>query len=311
MSKRERMLAAVIGLLLGYFAIDRLVRRAILAPLQDKRDAAAVAETQLKDLVHKATAARDAEFDLNWWRKMALPADVSIASACYQDHLRTLLEKAGIKLSNVAPTKVLGRDDRPLEFKVDAKAELGPIVRFLRLFYASDVLHRIEVLRLNPIVAAGRIKEIDLSLTIEAMSLMDAAAKKGLPELSEADRNRRRALRPPDDCQLVVQKNPFQPTRLVEARKERETKGDEPRDYVVRGLLRTDDNAILMLSNKKNSRSLEVTQGDYLRVAGIDAKVVEILADEAILSIDGKLGRVGLGDDLGSWKQLENPPQSQ
>jgi hypothetical protein len=311
MSKRERLLAAVIGLLLGFLAIDRLVRRAILAPLEAKRDAAAAAELQLKDLHRRANAAHDAEFDLNWWRKTALPADVSIASACYQDHLRTLLEKAGIKLPNVTPAAVLGRDDRPLEFRVAAKAELGQVIRFLQLFYDSDVLHRIELLRLNPVVADGRIKEIDVSVTIEAMSLSDAVTKTGLPQLSEADRNRRRALCPPEGYEFFVQKNPFQPTRLVEARREREAKGEDRRDYVVRGLLRTDRNATLMVANKKTNSSQEVNQGDYLRVADINAKLVEVLDDHAVLLIDGKLGRVGLGDNLGSWKQLENPTQSQ
>ena len=90
-------------------------------------------------------------------------------------------------------------------FNVSGRGNLQQVVMFLYKFYSADFLHRIERLSINPIKDT---RQLDVSFTVEAVSLPGSANVERLPDRT----SERLALAHLDDyTEPILERNLFGP----------------------------------------------------------------------------------------------------
>lgn len=310
MNQRERLLGIGVAALLGYLAIQSIVKSRILEPLRAKDAELTALAQQVKDRQAALAAARDAQFDIEQWRTRSLPGNVSVAQTLYQDFLRDLLDKAGIAKPKVTPAAPIPQADhyRRLPFSISARAELGQLAHFLHSFHATGMLHQIRRLVLKPNVEEGKIQGFDVTLGIEAAALPDAKEKEKLPVPAPPPGKKPDAT-PLDAFALFSEKNIFQPTTLVGAAEKNkegpaESETDERADWFITATLEQGGVSKLWLTNKKTGKRIVAAEGEPIEVSGFRGKAVRIEPSAAVLKSGDKLGSVRLGQDLSAWKEV-------
>jgi len=190
MQKREKLLAMVavsmVAILVLYFAgnwaLDLVDAREKVHQDLERRNEA----KRLTILKGKIASERQAE-----WLRRSLPSDLQHAKALYQDWLLGQIKQAGLREPVVtpAPTRTAKRTDRKtsrrgrrrrpgshdvyhkLTVTIGCRGTLDQLTAFLYQIYHADHLHQVRRLHITPI---EKTRDLDLSLTIEALALPDA-----------------------------------------------------------------------------------------------------------------------------------------
>ena len=317
MNRREKILLGAVCAILGYLGLEWFIVNSVQGPIAAK-------EAQIEDLFGKIEAkrkelhaARIAQNDLARWRDRALPANVNLAQTAYQEFLRKLVEDVGIEAPTITPNAVFrnrkaGHFVR-LPFTLTAKCGLDQLTRLLHRFYGSGLLHQVRGLSLTPVITDDAVRTFDLTLTIEAASMRDAAAKDGLPNVppEAPDAPKLASL---DHYAVFESKNVFQPTKLVDkappppprvAEPVRAVVEDDREDYKVTGTVEVDGVATLWLGNDETNQPLFVPEGEYLDIPGMRAKVIKVSPREVLLEVDGRRGPLELGQTLAAWEAID------
>lgn len=189
MQKREKLLA-ILAVVLVLLAGGNWIAKILWAPISAR-------ESQVDTLRGEIRQARatlgpkkvlDEKYDQ--WTRKSLPSNLSRAQTKYLDWLNATL--AGVNLAHlgVEPSSsrpiVLGTARRGvgeishhvLTFVVKGNVTLENLSDFLYRFYQQDLLHRVTNLTVN---ANSDGKTVDVSITIEALSLPDATESDELP----------------------------------------------------------------------------------------------------------------------------------
>ena len=180
MNPRERVLAIAVGstvallvVLWGWYQIDRMYtfRRNGIASLEK-----GVADQKKIERQTIAASSR-----MRSYQERSLPPVPSVGRSVYQSWLQDQFDKAGITQPTV--TVKNGKEDKNLlmthEFTAISKGTLPQVVKLLHQFYSADYLHRVKRLTLKPIKDS---KELDITLDVEAVSLVKAPAASTLQE---------------------------------------------------------------------------------------------------------------------------------
>lgn len=185
MKHRQQILAAVFGALVLWFGGEWLVNNALKGPLQARRAEKKRLEEGIKKLKGEQKRIAAAETHLARSRTQSLPADPELARSLYQAWLVELVEKVRLSSPSVnsfepVSRRVRARGNRnttfyhTLSFSMRGRGTLEQITQFLFEFYRTDVLHQIRTLLISPLRDGN---QLDLSVTIDALSLPDAPTK--------------------------------------------------------------------------------------------------------------------------------------
>ncbi len=119
---------------------------------------------------------RKANQQLKRWQAQSLPSDPEIARSLYQAWLVGLVGRPGFISPNVDSSEPVTRKGLYSSLRFSARGRGTPeqLTRFLFDFYRADHLHHIESLNLTPV---PRSDELDIALSIEALSLPDGERK--------------------------------------------------------------------------------------------------------------------------------------
>ena len=149
-------------------------------------------------------ASQDAK-RLDQWQRRALPPDPVLARSLYQNWLRNLAARGNLRGITLTSNDVGTRRDQftRIPFKLRCRANLGDLVDFLYEFYSVGYLHQIRSMNIKPMPSS---RELDVSMTIEALSLPMADSKNQLPK--EAGQGLRLAKRS-DYREPIVSRNLF------------------------------------------------------------------------------------------------------
>jgi hypothetical protein len=301
-------MAIAVSCLLGYLAIQFVVKKNILEPLRAKDAEITNLVSQVAAKQKELYAAQDAEYDIRSWQARSLPADLSLAQTLYQDFLRQLLEEAEISRPKIAPSAPAsqGNHYRRLPFLITARTGLAQLTRFLHSFESAGYLHQIRRLAIKPVVTEGKLDGFDVSLSIEAASLPDATTEGKLPKKPE-----RPPLKVPTlaDVGVIAAKNVFQPTSLVEASVEvveeaKTEEKDERSSIYLTATLEENGVAKVWLTNRETNERSIIAEGEPISIGGMKGTVVEISAREVLFRVDDKVGAVRLGNNLASWSEV-------
>lgn len=316
MNQREKLLAGIVGIIVSAFGVRWFVDTKLVQPLKLKDMELANLNTKLEVAQQQFRHAKDAEFDINLWRSLALPANPSTAQTIYASYLETLLKFSGIDKPSISPpqARLAGSDYTRHRFTVNARMDLKQLARFLVGFYKTDALHQIRQLDLKPELEKDRLKDFNVTIGIDAVSMRDADAKVDMPKPKNPAYRNLFVDRKPEDFTLFASKNPFQPTKFVAANVARvEPKRTEERDdrgnYVMTGVVVSDGTPQLWLTDKSNNKKMFLTKGDDVKIPGFNGKVVEVNPHEALFEIANDIGVVRLGKSLASWAKLPQTAQ--
>jgi len=118
---------------------------------------------------------------LDIYRSRSLPSDPEEARRQYQNWLVDLAVEFDLEVKQ-ALTPTSSDVYERLRFTVTGEGDLMQMVEFLHEFYSVDYLHRISLMR---VTRDPRIKQLDLSFTVDALSLPTATNEKLTEEPSD------------------------------------------------------------------------------------------------------------------------------
>ncbi|MGL4464852.1 MAG: hypothetical protein ACRC1K_22080, partial [Planctomycetia bacterium] len=280
MNQREKVLGAVVVLIVGAYFAPKLFDGWLAAPLRAKDAELADLEKQVKNKLLERETTRDAEFDLGAWTAAALPGETNVAQTLYEEYLHQLLTTAKIEKPTVTPSAVQTKADHlvRLPFAVRMHCSLDQLADFLHRFYGTKLLHQVRRLSLKPIAPDGKTTpsdRFDVQLTVEAVSLADATAKDRLPAPSKGP-----SAPMPPEFTLFADKNVFRPTQLAPKGTDVAPAGATDRSQVVlTGSMVVDGAGKLWFTNRKTNTRLYVSVGEVLEAEGFRGDVVEASPD--------------------------------
>lgn len=146
------------------------------------------------------------------WEKTSLPTRPEAARSTYQRWLRDSAGKAKFRTTDIFSSEGQPRKGvyTIYPFRLEGRATLDQLTRFLHEFYTAPHLHQIRRLSLNPVDGG---KEFDLAITIEAAALATADRADRLAE----GRVARLALASADDYVRAIVRRRMEGERFVDA----------------------------------------------------------------------------------------------
>ncbi|QDU26153.1 hypothetical protein ETAA8_12270 [Anatilimnocola aggregata] len=210
MTDRERTLAIVVGVCVaivtlwfisGYYTSAVSYRTGQISSL----------DSQLKKQRLAVTETMKAAKKLSEYEARSLPPDTALARSAYQHWLLTKLEDAGLRDQVVSPSGQRPTGDIFVQqtFTVNGKGRYEQIVKLLYDIYRVDLLHRVSRVSIKPIKDS---KELDLQLTLDALSLRSAAPAN---DLTERPSQRLKLAKLEDYQNSIVGRNIFAPPNTV------------------------------------------------------------------------------------------------
>jgi len=177
---RERILALGVGslvvLLGGQVGLQR-VRHG----LEMKRQQIDLLDEEIGQqmlAVRRGSLARE---KLNALRPRSLPSNPELARDTYQSWLTQLESEVGLQGATITPSRDSQVQDAYTirEFNFNTRGRLDQLVELLHAFYASGFNHRISSLDVTP--DPQQPYALDIKMTIQALSLIDAPASQPPP----------------------------------------------------------------------------------------------------------------------------------
>jgi hypothetical protein len=330
LKRREKILAAAVVVLLLISAAPYLYNNSFapLGQLRESRDRLAKEVEDKKAKISRAHA--DAEL-LAQWQKQSLPWNHEVARSLYQTWLRGLVDRSGLRGAKVESTE--GQARRGIywkqRFSVTAQGTTEQLTKLLYEFYSAGYLHKIGRLTISPIKDADL---LELTISIETLSLPGADAKDGLP----SQKPKQLALAPLADYRQAFVRRKMEAAedgkeeRFVESGglfanyqpkpeppRQAETHEPEPqppafdlaKHTYVTATIEVDGRPQVWMDVRTKGDKLKLFEGDPFKIGDLDGKVLQIaLARRSVLlEIGGQQREVRLGNNL---EQGNTPPHT-
>ncbi len=180
MNKREKILAAMVGLLIlvgGVLYATSYVSQT----MANKNSQILNLETQIDQKQLAIRQSITAAERMTLYERRSLPPDLERARSLYQTWLLKVVTDVGLSEPNV--NVVSSQSHRglynQLGFTVSGRGDIRQLTRLLYSFYEADYLHRIRRLHVRRIQGS---RQLDIGLAIDAVSLPTATHMDSLSE---------------------------------------------------------------------------------------------------------------------------------
>jgi hypothetical protein len=262
-------------------------------------------------------AARDAK-RLAEWQRRSLPPEASLASSLYQNWLSRLTSRTNFHGTKLAANDLGVRRDQftRISLTLSARARLGDVVQFLYEFYTVGYLHQIRKIELKPIQNS---RDLDVSLSIEALSLPTAVSKDRLP--TEVSLGLHLANKP--DAKLADYRDPIVKRDLfsVYVRPEprrsppppRPPKTIDPGDLAYVTAITTDiyGTTEVWIGDRLAGKSWHLAEGESFTVGSVKGTVEAIRPEgqgEVVIEFDGHQRLLHIGESLHGGVEIPAQP---
>ena len=216
-------------------------------------------------------------------RARALPSNTELASSLYQSWLINLVTSLGVTNPKVDSTSPIAEDEiTRLQFTLRGKANLKQFTHLLFEFYRAGHLHKIRQITLTP---TGGSEQMDLSLTVEAVSLKNSDNETTLTSLP----SERLVFNRFEDYYGIPQRNLFgkgilsptiRSTRLTAITSDRFGKQEA------------------WFSVPQKGKVLYLEEGESTTIDSLELKIISVRQDSVLLEIDGTQGVLEVGKTL-------------
>jgi len=186
MQPREKKLALIVGVTVGFWLVYSTVNRLYFAPRKDRLEMIATTQDLLEVAELKEVKSIIAKGELREWNTNSLPPDPLTSQRLYQTWLNDLAQAAGFSSLKVSPGRRSPRERvyTSVAVNVDAEGSLQQLAWFLHEFHRTKLLHRISTMRLESQGADGE-PLLTISIVAEGLSLAKSPPRDRLfPETS-------------------------------------------------------------------------------------------------------------------------------
>jgi hypothetical protein len=219
------------------------------------------------------------------WQHRSLPSNPAVARSLYQNWLRDMANRIGIRRLNVESKEVESRRNTfaRITFALHGQASLGDLTEFLFEFYSAGHLHQIRQLDVKPLEGSH---DLDVTVAIDAMSLATADSK---DELCKDPGHSLRMKQLADYRDPIVKRNLFTPYSPPSPPRKLET-GVDPAEFAfVTALTEIDGVRQVWLQDRMAGKTWKLKAGDKFDVGSHHGAVQSIPSDEeAVLEVDGQ-----------------------
>ncbi len=310
LQRREKMLA---GLTLGLIGLAGLWFLFFFG--ESRSDEQLIADqTKLTDEIKEKeklvqAAGRDAK-RLAEWQRRALPAEPSLARSLYRNWLSSLAARANLRGYTLVSNEASVRRDQftRFSFTLRARARLGDLVEFMYEFYSAGLLHQIRKADVKPIQGS---RDLDVNLTIEALSLPTAESKDRLPKDpgSVLQFAKLSAYREP-----IVSRDFFSPyVRPDPPPPPRRERTVDPADFAFVNAFTKDVNGAwkVWLQDRMGGKSWQLGEGESFAVGNLKGTVQAIHPEgEVVIDFNGHRRLLHIEDNLHGGVEISDQPAS-
>ena len=297
MTTREKILAALVGLLIAGWALSGVWQRYQNA-LSTRRAALNAAREQLGEAQLADARGRDAMQRLAAWQERSLPADRQQAQALYRTWLLEQMQAAGLNGSIDLDANSPGADAySTVGYTLRVKGELVATTRFLHAFYNSNQLHKITQLRFRP-QEEGKV--LDATIKVEGL-LVKGTAREG--ELATGQNERLRLADAEAYQKSIVGRNVFVAHKPAENEQSNTT--DEAAQAIV-SFVSAGQRPQAWVTLGTSGKVLRLTVGDEIHVGDFHGEVAEISRKGMVITNEGSRQLVKVGKTLRDALPLED-----
>lgn len=290
---RQKILLAVLGVLLVYFGGEWAWQNAIQGPLDSRRAKIQRLERDLEKRQKELAKARQAVKELEQLEEQSLPSDPQVARSLYRAWLIQLVTRVGFANRNVEAGEPVNRRGlfQSILFTIQARGNLEQLTRFLHDFYRAGHLHQIQSLSITPLSGPG---QLDLSLVVEALVL---PLEKEKDQLNQATSDRL-AWERFEDYAVIPRRNLFGAVATI----------DPVNHTVVTAIQHVDGKPQVWLTVQTEDRVLKLKPGESFQIGAFAGRVVEIEDDDVVFeAAGGQRWLVSFGESLA--QSLALPPE--
>ncbi|MDR0608564.1 MAG: hypothetical protein LBG58_00450 [Planctomycetaceae bacterium] len=307
--RRERFLLVAAGIVFFIIMVPifyRVFVTEVLVLRAERNRIKADIEKYENDIKHKT----EIKNRLDHFISRSLPSKDDFAKSLYQNYLMDLAGETGIRESRIDPGSVAAVKTQnkthynKYTFTLHGKGNLEKIAEFLRRFYKSDYLHLIRKVSPRPIKNS---REMDVSITIEALSLPEARSNRTLPPI-EAQQ-----LALTDDDKAMLQRiterslfSAFVPARPEAAPRERVASrppdrfDQSPYCYVM-AVVEVDGKLQVWIDLRTEGKKFRLYEGEMFQLGGVRCFVKKIEFDRVQFEAAGGLYTIRTGKSFAEY----------
>lgn len=292
MNNRQKMLLlfALISVAL-YLGGDWAYREYFEKPHRSRTSALSQIKKDIKNARDRLITSKIMIDRLDDWRLESLPGNVEVAQATYRSWLLDHATKSGLQVPSVEAGSVTSRlgQFKILNFNLRGNGQLESVTRFLHNFYQVKLLHQIQSLNLTPLGKSG---DVDVSLTVQAISIPDTPNWDSLPQ-SDPKRLTRSSW---DEYQVISRRNVFGYGG-----------SSDPADQTVLTAVTAVNGTPEVWFTGESDKLFKFKTGDQLDFGRFHGKLVEVLQEDVILESSGERWLLSIGENFG--QALPLPPE--
>jgi hypothetical protein len=308
MNQREKMLAAMVVLLIALFAAYRWYGN-YRDTLADRRAAIHDANARLADVNLALAEGRRAVEQLETWQEQSLPDNREKALSLYKAWLLDKATAAGLHVADIKPSPRTSTSAAysTIGYQMEASGTLSEVVGVLYEFYRSPILHQVTRLQLNKPSGGSGLK---MTMDVEGLSLPGATATDRLPEgdsqrlqLASLEAYQKRL----GERDLLAVYTPPRPPRAETAVRPTPPppKFDDAEHAHFTGTVGPITGLQAWITVRTTGETLFVAAGDPIKVGLFEGEVVSIEPRLLVLKAGEKRIRIPLGQSIRDGKELE------
>lgn len=281
---RQKILLAVVGLLVLLQGGDWVLTNFIEGPMQIRNSKGQQLEKRIKDRKAELARIRAEGKVLAVWESQSLPTNPDVARTLYRSWLLDLVAKSRLVDRDVtagAPVNHRGLY-RSITCTVRGRGTLNSVTDFMYRLYSAAHLHRVVSLALTPRSGSA---QLNVSMSIEALILPTADRTDRLA----TGRVARLASATLKDYDPFVERNlfGFQST------------GIDPAEYAyLTAVTVADGQPEAWFTFRNTDKVLKLRQGQELTVGQVSGTVAEILESEIVVQTGDERWLLAIGEKL-------------
>jgi hypothetical protein len=282
--KRERLLLVVAGLVFFVVMVPifyRLFGTEVLTLRKERNRLKNDIEKYENDVKNKT----EIKTRLEHFTARSLPSKDDFAKSLYQNYLMDLAGETGIRENRIDPGSVAVVKTQSkthynkYTFTLHGKGSLEKIAEFLRRFHKADYLHLVRKVSPRPIKNS---RDMDVSITVEALSLPQARSNRTLPVID------RQQLETTDNDKTMLQRitdrslfSVFVPVQAMpEPRRQEEPRpvnrfDQSPYCYVM-AVVEVDGKPQVWIDQRTEGKKFRLYEGEMFQLGGVRCYVKKI-----------------------------------
>ncbi len=229
------------------------------------------------------------------WRRCALPPDAVLARSLYQNWLQGVAGRANFHDVRIFANDAGGRRDQStrITFALNCTTKLGNLIQFMYDFYSAGYFHQIRKMNIRPSATPG---ELDVDISIDALSLVAAESKDKLPP--DAGHSLKLA-KLADYRDPIVARNLFAAFVRPALPAQKDAGNDPAASALVTGFTQVDGSWQVWIEDRGAGKRSALESGESFDVGGRKCMVQTIRGEgDVIVELDRCRRQLRLGDNL-------------